>query len=47
MEAEEEEESLRSVALQNATSMALDTRTKDLFVTELRANRIVTVLVPK
>ena len=33
--------------LQNATSMALDTRTGDLFVTEFRANRIVKVLVPK
>jgi hypothetical protein len=33
--------------LQNATSIALDTRTGDLFVTELRANRIVKVLVPK
>ncbi|MEO7158101.1 MAG: ScyD/ScyE family protein [Vicinamibacterales bacterium] len=33
--------------LQNATSMALDTRTGDLFVTELAANRIVKVLVPK
>ena len=33
--------------LQNATSMALDTRTGDLFVTELRANRIVKVLVPR
>ena len=33
--------------LQNATSMAVDTRTGDLFVTELAANRIVKVLVPK
>ena len=33
--------------LQNATSMALDTRTGDLFVIERRANRIVRVLVPK
>ena len=33
--------------LQNATSMALDTRTGDLFVIERRANRIVKVLVPK
>ena len=33
--------------LQNPTSMALDTRTGDLFVTEFRANRIVRVLVPK
>lgn len=33
--------------LQNATSMALDTRTGDLFVTERLANRIVKVLVPK
>ena len=33
--------------LQNATSIALDTRTGDLFVSELRANRIVKVLVPR
>ena len=33
--------------LQNATSIALDTRSGDLFVTELRANRIVKVLVPR
>lgn len=33
--------------LQNATSIAVDTRTGDLFVTEMRANRIVRVLVPK
>ena len=33
--------------LRNPTSMALDTRTGDLFVTELRANRIVRVLIPR
>ena len=33
--------------LQNPTSIAFDTRSGDLFVTELRANRIVKVLVPK
>jgi sugar lactone lactonase YvrE len=33
--------------LQNPTSLALDTRTGDLFVIERRANRIVRVLVPK
>jgi hypothetical protein len=33
--------------LQSPTSMAVDTRTGDLFVIERRANRIVRVLVPK
>jgi sugar lactone lactonase YvrE len=33
--------------LQNPTSLALKTRTGDLFVIERRANRIVRVLVPR
>jgi hypothetical protein len=33
--------------LQSPTSMAFDTRTGDLFVTELHANRIVRVLLPR
>jgi hypothetical protein len=33
--------------LQNSTSLAVDTQTGDLFATELRANRIVRILVPR
>jgi hypothetical protein len=33
--------------LQNSTSVAFDTRTGDVFATELRANRIVRILVPR
>ena len=38
---------LMAASLRTPTSMARDTRTGDVFVTEFSANRIVRVLIPR